>query len=132
MVKILNLNEIQAADRTDPVDLCRELDETRDLCRKLDEIIKNTPDGIYVTDGDFIQEKDLPINMPADLFLSQQDEQVPLRDKMEQIEYSFLLAAYEKHGNVRAAAASLGMPLSTYVRKRKEYEEKFGIRNQNI
>lgn len=94
--------------------------------------LRNMIERVVVTsDGDFIQEKDLPINMPADLFLSQQDEQIPLKAKMEQIEYSFLRAAYEKHGNVRAAATSLGMPLSTYVRKRKEYEEKFGIRNQN-
>ena len=97
MVIILNLDAIRSADRSDPVDLERELDETRDLCRKLDEIIENSPDGIYVTDGD---ANAIRIN-PAFSRISGLD-----RDKM------------------------LGRNHRDLERD-KEYEEKFGIRNQN-
>lgn len=37
------------------------------------------------------------------------------------LEYSHICKAYERHGNVRDAAASLGMDASTFVRKRKKY-----------
>ena len=43
---------------------------------------------------------------------------------MEEFEYRYLAQAYERYGNVRTAAASLGMDASTFVRKRKRYEEK--------
>lgn len=35
--------------------------------------------------------------------------------------------AYEKYGNVRQAAASLGMDASTFVRKRQKYERASGL-----
>ena len=50
--KILDLNNIVRADRSNLQDVLRELDETRALCEKLDTIIEYNPDGIYVTDGD--------------------------------------------------------------------------------
>ena len=40
---------------------------------------------------------------------------------IEQIELEYISLAYEKYGNVRDAAESLGMDPSTFVRKRKKY-----------
>lgn len=47
---------------------------------------------------------------------------VNLKGLLETIEAEYMTAAYERFGNVRAAAASLGMDASTFVRKRKKYE----------
>lgn len=47
-----------------------------------------------------------------------------LKDIIEEIEYEYINAAYEEYKNVRAAAASLGMDASTFVRKRKKYSKK--------
>lgn len=46
-----------------------------------------------------------------------------LKALTEQFELQFINHAYEKYGNVRQAAASLGMDPSTYVRKRKKYSQ---------
>ena len=47
-----------------------------------------------------------------------------LNETLEKIEYTYLTASYKKYGNVRTAAKALGMTASTFVRKRKLYEEK--------
>ena len=46
-----------------------------------------------------------------------------LKRELEQIEAEYLRISYEKNGNVRAAAKNLGMDGSTYVRKRKRYND---------
>lgn len=43
---------------------------------------------------------------------------------LDDLEYEYLLDAYKKYGTVRTAAKALGMTASTFVRKRKLYEEK--------
>lgn len=48
---------------------------------------------------------------------------VDLRKKVEELEGAYLRKAYQKYGNVRDAAKSLGMDPSTFVRKRKKLEE---------
>ncbi len=40
---------------------------------------------------------------------------------MEELELEYINHAYEKCGNVREAAESLGMTPSTFVRKRQKY-----------
>ena len=40
---------------------------------------------------------------------------------MEELELEYITHAYEKYGNVREAAGSLGMTPSTFVRKRQKY-----------
>ena len=45
---------------------------------------------------------------------------------MEMLECHYLTMAYEQEGNVRAAAKALGITPSTFVRKRKRYEETYG------
>lgn len=44
-----------------------------------------------------------------------------LKTAMEELELEYINQAYEKYGNVRDAAQSLGMTASTFVRKRKRY-----------
>ena len=46
-----------------------------------------------------------------------------LKREVARFEYEYICRAYERYGNVRAAAASLGMDSATFVRKRKKYEE---------
>lgn len=48
---------------------------------------------------------------------------VDLQDILTHTEYHYLTAAYQKCGNVRDAAHALGITPSTFVRKRKKYEE---------
>ncbi len=51
------------------------------------------------------------------------DGPVSLKALTEQFEMRYIQRAYEKYGNVRQAAASLGMDASTFVRKRKKYAD---------
>ncbi|HEY5575922.1 MAG TPA: sigma 54-interacting transcriptional regulator [Clostridiaceae bacterium] len=46
-----------------------------------------------------------------------------MKDAVEKLEASMIENAFERHGNVRAAAKELGIDASTFVRKRKRYEE---------
>lgn len=46
-----------------------------------------------------------------------------LKDAVEKLEASMIENSFEKHGNVRAAAKELGIDASTFVRKRKRYED---------
>lgn len=46
-----------------------------------------------------------------------------LKTAMEELELEYINHAYETYGNVREAAASLGMTPSTFVRKRQKYGE---------
>nr|WP_243022290.1 helix-turn-helix domain-containing protein [Clostridium sp. OF03-18AA] len=44
-----------------------------------------------------------------------------LKTAMEELELEYINHAYEKYGNVREAAESLGITPSTFVRKRQKY-----------
>lgn len=44
-----------------------------------------------------------------------------LKTAMEELELEYINHAYEKYGNIREAAESLGMTPSTFVRKRQKY-----------
>lgn len=62
---------------------------------------------------DTLQQKDeAAIQLPVDL-----------QDTLAHMEYQYLTAAYQQCGNVRDAAHALGITPSTFVRKRKKYEE---------
>lgn len=47
-----------------------------------------------------------------------------LKHELEKIEYTYMTQAYEVFGNVRDAAKNLGLTPSTFVRKRKQYQQK--------
>ena len=46
-----------------------------------------------------------------------------LKDEVAKMEASYIDAAFRKYGNVRDAAAALGIDASTFVRKRQRYEQ---------
>jgi PAS domain S-box-containing protein len=54
------------------------------------------------------------------------DGTLDLKGKLERTEYGYIVRAYALHGNVRAAAKSLGMDSATFTRKRKRYAELYG------
>lgn len=92
--------------------------------RELSNVVERT---VIVTGEDCIRTSDLPFARhwePAAHLLGAEEDTVVLKDLVAQFEYHFLQRAYEKHGNVRAAAASLGMDAATFVRKRKNYEKR--------
>ena len=66
-----------------------------------------------------------PEQAPA--FITEEEfKALPIRERIERIEYYFIKEAYEKKHSMRKAAEYLEIPLATYARKKKHYEEKFG------
>lgn len=51
------------------------------------------------------------------------DTDIPMEEAVKQLEMIYMDKAFEKYGNVRDAAESLGMSASTFVRKRQKYQE---------
>ena len=51
------------------------------------------------------------------------DTDIPMEEAIKQLEMIYMDKAFEKYGNVRDAAESLGMSASTFVRKRQKYQE---------
>ena len=51
------------------------------------------------------------------------DTDIPMEEALKQLEMIYMDKAFEKYGNVRDAAESLGMSASTFVRKRQKYQE---------
>ncbi|WP_278949467.1 sigma-54 interaction domain-containing protein [Megasphaera elsdenii] len=49
---------------------------------------------------------------------------INLKNTLEKIEYTYMAQAYKFFGNVRDAAKNLGLTPSTFVRKRKQYQQK--------
>lgn len=52
------------------------------------------------------------------------DFPINLKHELEKIEYTYMTQAYEVFGNVRDAAKNIGLTPSTFVRKRKQYQQK--------
>lgn len=77
--------------------------------------------AVIMSGGEEIRPADLPIltHRQGEPF----ESHVDLKRKVAQLEYDYILRAYARYGNVRAAAASLGMDSATFVRKRKKYGE---------
>lgn len=62
-------------------------------------------------------------NILDNIDLNKLSDTIDLKSAIEQLELKYIHAAYEKYGNVRDAADSLGMTSSTFVRKRKRYQD---------
>lgn len=75
------------------------------------------------------QSQPIIISSPAHPDTRQQTDEssiqfpVDLQDTLARIEYQYVTTAYQQFGNVRDAAHALGITPSTFVRKRKKYEE---------
>jgi len=110
--------------------------------RELDNVVK----GAYATcDGLTIELTDVPLKfqirdqeqmsardsddreLSADNedWLRFAEEGMPIKEKLERIEYKMIKDAYERFNSVRKAASFLGMSMATYVRKKNIYEEKY-------
>ena len=51
---------------------------------------------------------------------------MPMKERLERVEYAMIQDAYDHFKSVRKAASCLGMSLATFVRKRSLYSEKYG------
>lgn len=86
--------------------------------RELKNVVEQ---AVIMSTQEQIQPADLPIaSRRTEEAL---EEGLPLKLAVARLEYDHISRAYAQFGNVRAAAASLGMDSSTFVRKRRKYEE---------
>jgi DNA-binding NtrC family response regulator len=67
----------------------------------------------------FIQENIEYVSQKQGIFPEKRD----LKEEVAKLEAEFMENAFRKHQNIRAAAQSLGMDSSTFVRKRQRYEQ---------
>ena len=93
--------------------------------RELKNIIEQV---VIMSEGDRIAARDLPFRGNSrfgrhDLFDLSCPVELPLL--LERVEYGYIRRAYEMHGTLKAAADALGMNLTTFARKKKNYEQKF-------
>lgn len=90
--------------------------------RELKNIVER---AIIISSGDVIDPDVLPIGETRQLKAAKTMRKpvTDLQRELQEIEAGYMEEAYEKYGNVRDAAKSLGMNASTFVRKRKKYQE---------
>lgn len=89
--------------------------------RELRNVIER---AVIISNGDEITPDDLHLYTDEERPRSVSRALSPVRDlktAMEELELSYINHAYETFGNVREAAASLGMTPSTFVRKRQRF-----------
>lgn len=90
--------------------------------------LKNIVEHISVVEeGDVITMDALPLYIQKRQDMSGEKRPSSMREQLQQYEYSLIQEAYEARPNVRAAAEYLGMPVSTFVRRRKELAKKFAV-----
>lgn len=89
--------------------------------------LRNTVERVMVMcPDDLVTENDLSIGSygKEDEELSADtDRTIDLQRKLNEMEYHYLQQAYQRHGNVRAAAKSLGMDPSTFARRKRKLGE---------
>ena len=80
---------------------------------------------VILSDSNLIVASDLPFPtaQAAPAQAGDLSKPVDLRYETAKFQYEYIQKAYERYGNVRAAAASLGMDCSTFVRKRRKYRD---------
>jgi PAS domain S-box-containing protein len=91
--------------------------------RELKNIVERM---IIMSNQDSIGYNDLPkkvISEKSNSYLTIEMENLSLKQAVAKLEGHLLEKAYEKHGNVRAAAKALGIDASTFVRKRKRCQK---------
>lgn len=89
--------------------------------RELKNVVEQ---AVILSNGDSILSSDLPIQTKSNGGVRKEEgAPIDLKRMVAKLEYHYIVKAYETYGNVRAAAASLGMDGGTFVRKRKKYEQ---------
>lgn len=90
--------------------------------RELKNIVERV---VIMSEADKIERLDLPKNIIGSngmvVTLNTFEEGINLKETLDSIEEKLIKKAYNKYGNVRAAAKSLGIDASTFVRKRQKY-----------
>nr|WP_207718377.1 sigma 54-interacting transcriptional regulator [Clostridium beijerinckii] len=90
--------------------------------RELKNIIER---AVIMSEDDKVKRSDLPKNIIGSngmiVTLNTFEEGINLKETLDAIEKKLIKKAYDKYGNVRAAAKSLGIDASTFVRKRQKY-----------
>nr|WP_275297107.1 sigma 54-interacting transcriptional regulator [Clostridium sp. YIM B02569] len=90
--------------------------------RELKNIVER---AVIMSEDDKVKRSDLPKNIIGSngmiVTLNTFEEGINLRETLDAIEKKLIKKAYDKYGNVRAAAKSLGIDASTFVRKRQKY-----------
>jgi PAS domain S-box-containing protein len=93
--------------------------------RELKNIVERV---VIMSDEDVIKRSDLPRSIigSSDMVvtLNVLEEGIKLNEALDELEEKLIKKAYDRYGNVRAAAKSLGIDPSTFVRKRQKYIEK--------
>ncbi len=93
--------------------------------RELKNIVER---AVIMSEDDKIKRSDLPKNIISShgmvVTLNTFEEGINLKETLDSIEEKLIKKAYDKYGNVRAAAKSLGIDASTFVRKRQKYIKK--------
>lgn len=90
--------------------------------RELKNVIEQ---AVIMSEDNLISLDDLPLIGYGKTRTFQPDENVNLKEVLEQIEYEYISRAYNHHNSVRQAARSLHMNYSTFERKRMYYAEKY-------
>ncbi|GEP65333.1 PAS domain-containing protein [Clostridium beijerinckii] len=90
--------------------------------RELKNIVER---AVIMSEDDKVKRSDLPKNIIGSngmiVTLNTFEEGINLKETLDAIEKKLIKKAYDKYGNVRAAAKSLGIDASTFVRKRQKY-----------
>jgi len=93
--------------------------------RELKNIVERV---VIMSEDDKIKRLDLPKNIIGAsgmvVTLNRFEEGINLRETLDIVEAKLIKKAYDKYGNVRAAAKYLGIDASTFVRKRQKYTKK--------
>lgn len=86
--------------------------------------LKNVVERMVILSQDnMIRASDLPFHAQRTVTHAVASGPVDLKLEVARLEDQYIRQAYEKHKNVRDAAASLGMDSSTFVRKRRKCQE---------
>lgn len=96
--------------------------------------VSNVIERIFVmTEGDWIKESDLPLELTSFKVGLEQEYSIDLggillKEAVAALEMDLIGKSFEKYGNVRDAAKALGIDASTFVRKRMKYEEQLALK----
>jgi PAS domain S-box-containing protein len=93
--------------------------------RELRNVIEQ---AVIMGESEEINDIDLSISKVAGKNIINVDEDIELSEILERMEYEYIDKSYKKYKSVRLAATKLGMNYTTYMRKKKMYEEKYSLK----
>ena len=92
--------------------------------------LKNTMEhAVILSESNIIEPEHLALHIPGKsraVSVPELKGDEGLKELLEQTELKYLNMYYEKYGNIRAAASSLKMSPTTFLRHKTELENKYG------